>query len=40
MANFIPKKSTQLSLKKNGGDNCPCTPKESVLLIKNFPVRF
>lgn len=30
----------QLLLKENGGDNCQCTPKVLVLLIKKFPLSF
>lgn len=30
----------QLLLKENGGDNCQCTPKVWVLLIKKFPLSF
>lgn len=30
----------QLPWKENGVDNCQCTLKELVSLIKNFPVRF
>lgn len=30
----------KLPLRDNGGDNCQYTPKELVLLIEKFPVRY